>query len=195
MKALFRLLFLAGSALAVWMTVLGLTGFRARPRPAQIGVIFGTAVTADGHPRPALQERLEEGRNLWNSGTVTTLMVSGAIERRTHQDEAQDEARIMARWLEARGVPASAIIIDSHGNNTWLTALHVAALRPRGAVVVSQWFHIDRARWALRHAGVRSVSAAPTRTVRLPQIWYLFREAMAFPVYVLTKKASLPSAQ
>ncbi|MFT8808254.1 YdcF family protein [Gluconobacter sp.] len=175
-------MFLAGVFL-VWMGFVAVRGLLAVPLPSEMEVIFGTAVTDQGNPRPALRERLEEGLRLWRTGLVRTVMVSGAIESGNHRDEA----RIMADWLMARGVPASAIIVDSHGNTTWLTALHVARLHPRRAVVVSQWFHILRAEWALQRVGVNPVSGTAPSRFRLAELWYLFRDSVALPVYVLTK--------
>ncbi|MFT8376761.1 MAG: YdcF family protein [Gluconobacter japonicus] len=166
-----------------WCSVVAWVGVRASVQPAEMAIIFGTAVTDQGVPKPALRDRLETGLELWKSRHVQTLMVSGAVETENHQDEAE----IMAHWLEAHGVPASDIIVDSQGNNTWLTALHVAEEAPNGAIVVSQWFHIMRAEWALRHAGVTAISAAYPAKFRLPELWYLFREAVALPVYALTK--------
>ncbi|WP_149026759.1 YdcF family protein [Gluconobacter albidus] len=167
----------------LWMGFVAFRGLSAVPERSEMAVIFGTAVTAKGTPRPALQERLQEGLRLWRAGLVRTVMVSGAIESGNHRDEA----RIMADWLMERGVPEAAIIVDSHGNNTWLTALHVARLHPQGAVVVTQWFHILRAEWALGRAGVSPVSGAAPSRFRLAELWYLFRDSVALPVYVLTK--------
>lgn len=167
----------------LWMGFVAFRGLSAVPERSEMAVIFGTAVTAKGKPRPALQERLQEGLRLWRAGLVRTVMVSGAIESGNHRDEA----RIMADWLMERGVPEAAIIVDSHGNNTWLTALHVARLHPQGAVVVTQWFHILRAKWALGRAGLSPVSGAAPSRFRLAELWYLFRDSVALPVYVLTK--------
>ncbi|GBQ84817.1 YdcF family protein [Gluconobacter albidus] len=167
----------------LWMGFVAFRGLSAVPERSEMAVIFGTAVTAKGKPRPALRERLEEGLRLWRGGLVRTVMVSGAIESGNHRDEA----RIMADWLMERGVPEAAIIVDSHGNNTWLTALHVARLHPQGAVVVTQWFHILRAEWVLGRAGVSPVSGAAPSRFRLAELWYLFRDSVALPVYVLTK--------
>lgn len=177
---------LAGGIIcASWCACVAVMGMRASASPAEMGVIFGTAVTDAGVPKPALQDRLETGLLLWKEKRVRELMVSGAVETANHQDEAE----IMAHWLENHGVPAEAIIVDSQGNNTWLTALHVAQEAPEGAVVVSQWFHIMRAEWALRHAGVKDVSGAYPKVFRLPELYYLFREAVALPVYWVTKPA------
>ena len=167
----------------LWMGFVAFRGVSAVPERSEMAVIFGTAVTAKGQPRPALRERLEEGLRLWRGGLVRTVMVSGAIE----SGNRRDEARIMANWLMERGVPEAAIIVDSHGNNTWLTALHVARLHPQGAVVVTQWFHVLRAEWALERAGVSPVSGAAPSRFRLAELWYLFRDSVALPVYVLTK--------
>ncbi|UMM09182.1 YdcF family protein [Gluconobacter frateurii] len=172
-----------GLLLTAWCGVVAWCGVRSSVQPAEMAVIFGTAVTDQGVPKPALRDRLETGLDLWKEHHVRTLMVSGAVETENHQDEAE----IMAHWLEAHGVPASDIIVDSQGNNTWLTALHVAEESPDGAIVVSQWFHIMRAEWALRHAGVNRVSGAYPPRFRIPELWYLFREAVALPVYALTK--------
>ncbi|MBS1102557.1 YdcF family protein [Gluconobacter sp. Dm-62] len=171
------------AVLLFWMGFVGFRGVSAVPVRSEMAVIFGTAVTSTGRPRPALEERLEEGLRLWRAGLVRTLMVSGAIESGNHQDEA----RIMADWLMGRGVPASSIVVDSHGNNTWLTALHVASLHPGGAVVVTQWFHVLRSEWALRRAGVTQVSGAAPSRFRATELWYLFRDSVALPVYVMTK--------
>ena len=167
----------------LWMGFVAFRGVSAVPERSEMAVIFGTAVTAKGQPRPALRERLEEGLRLWRGGLVRTVMVSGAIE----SGNRRDEARIMADWLMVRGVPEAAIIVDSHGNNTWLTALHVARLHPQGAVVVTQWFHVLRAEWALERAGVSPVSGEAPSRFRLAELWYLFRDSVALPVYVLTK--------
>ncbi|WP_237468715.1 YdcF family protein [Gluconobacter sphaericus] len=166
-----------------WMGWVAFRGVSAVPVRSEMAVILGTAVTQKGEPRLALRERLEEGLRLWRAGLVRTIMVSGAIESDNHQDEA----RIMADWLMARDIPASAIIVDSHGNNTWLTALHVARLHPEGVVVVTQWFHVLRSEWALRRAGVRLVSGGAPCHFRMAELWYLFRDSVALPVYVLTK--------
>lgn len=172
--------------LLLWMGCVAALGVSAVPVSSDMAVVFGTAVDAKGRPHPALRERLEEGLRLWRAGLVRRVIVSGAIESGNHQDEA----RIMADWLTARGVPATAIIIDSHGNNTWLTALHVARLHPAGAVVVTQWFHVPRAEWALRRVGVHPVSGAAPSRFHSTQFWYLFRECVALPVYGLTKAPS-----
>ena len=62
------------------------------------------------------------------------------------------------------GVPAGAIIVDREGNNTRLTAIHARRImQERGwqsAVVISQYYHVPRAKLALRQEGVAHVSAA-----------------------------------
>ena len=62
------------------------------------------------------------------------------------------------------GVPAGAIIVDRAGNNTRLTAIHAHRIMQergwRSAVVISQYYHVPRAKLALRQEGVPQVSGA-----------------------------------
>ncbi|QDH18015.1 YdcF family protein [Swingsia samuiensis] len=167
------------------MAVIAVKDIRTTPELSDVAVIFGTAVTAEGEPRWALRERLKTGLSLWKNKKATVLMVSGAIEKKNHN---QDEAQIMAHWLEKEGVPAQAIMIDSHGNNTWCTAQNTARFFPhRRLIVVTQWFHVARARWALSQFDFQHISAAYPRHFKIIEIWYLFREAIAWPAYMLLK--------
>lgn len=70
----------------------------------------------------------------------------------------------MRAILVRSGVPERAIIVDRAGNNTRLTAIHTRRLmQERGwqsAVVISQYYHVPRAKLALRQEGVPYVSGA-----------------------------------
>ena len=70
----------------------------------------------------------------------------------------------MRAVLIGSGIPAGAILVDRAGNNTRLTAIHARQLmRERGwqsAVVISQYYHVPRAKLALRQEGVAHVSGA-----------------------------------
>ena len=54
------------------------------------------------------------------------------------------------------------------------------------AVVVTQYFHITRTRYALRRAGVAMVSTAHARYFEMRDLYSIAREAIALPVYWLT---------
>lgn len=174
-------------------------GLLARPRPAEVAIVFGNQVLPDGTPSPRLRARLEAAFRLsplWNAGGIPLLLddwppnaihtwyVSGGIGR-----EGFDETRVMRSWLLARGIPDSMIVRDSLGLNSHLTAVHAAAwMRAHGvrrAVVVTQYFHVARAVLACRRAGIDVVGSTAPRWYEPRDLYSLAREMVALPAYAL----------
>ena len=79
----------------------------------------------------------------------------------------------MAAWLEARGVPPADIVVDEGGHRTAATMADAAALGVRSALVVTQGYHLPRALYFARHAGIDAVGvpapAGPAGLVGLAQ--------------------------
>jgi vancomycin permeability regulator SanA len=59
--------------------------------------------------------------------------------------------------LEARGVSPASIVLDPGGHRTAATMAGSAALGVRSALVVSQGYHLPRALYFARHAGIDAV--------------------------------------
>jgi hypothetical protein len=94
---------------------------------SDVGIVLGSKVNPDGVPSARLAARLDKALRLYRQGLLRSVIVSGGVGK-----EGFDEAAVMQRWLVARGVPAGAILVDRHGDNTWATAVNSAALmRPR----------------------------------------------------------------
>ena len=166
----------------ITLAAIAVTGLSASPRPCGLAVVFGNTVDADGQPSPRLRARLGTALALYRAGTVRRVMVSGGVE----QPGGRDEARAMAAWLEARGVPPAALIEDPGGTDTLETARHAAALAGNGGVVaVTQWFHLPRAMLALRGFGIRDVSGAWPRFAEARDAYSFLREAIALPAYAV----------
>src|SRR5262245_27303537 len=177
----------AVSILLVVLLVLGAGmlaryGLGARTRPADVAIVFGNQVLPDGTPSRRLEERLKVAAKLRRSRMAVTWFVSGGIGREGH-----DESRVMRDWLVAHGVPDSAIVRDSLGLNSHLTALHAAEwMRAHGvtrANVVTQYFHVARAVMACRRAGIDVVGARAPRWYEPRDVYSLAREMVALPVY------------
>jgi len=108
----------------------------ARARPAEVIVVLGARVYADGRLSDALADRLEAALRLYRAGRAPTVLVSGA----------DDEPGAMRRWLEARGVPPTAIVEDPGGVDTYSTMARArGAYGATSAIVVTQAFHLPRA--------------------------------------------------
>ncbi|MBS0297931.1 MAG: YdcF family protein [Proteobacteria bacterium] len=164
------------------MGVLTAVGLHDRLAPADLGVVLGSKVYPSGRPSPSLQARLEKTLELYRAGKFRTVMVSGGTGR-----EGWDEAQVMRAWLVARGVPDTAIVVDSQGVDTLATARNASALmRARGfrsAMIVTQYFHVPRARLAMRKCGVAHLSWAHADLFELRDAFSLPREVVGYSVY------------
>jgi uncharacterized SAM-binding protein YcdF (DUF218 family) len=112
-------------------------------RPADAIVVLGAA-QYDGSPSPVLRARLDHAIGLYFAGLAPNFVVTGGKAR---QDRTTEAAAARAYAL-GRGVPASAILIEDRGENTFQSVEAVGAiLRQRGlgtALFVSDRTHMLR---------------------------------------------------
>ena len=66
----------------------------------------------------------------------------------------------MAAWLERRGVAPADLVIDRGGYRTAASMADAAARASTALLVVSQPYHLPRALYLARHAGLRAVGVA-----------------------------------
>lgn len=170
--------FTLGVAVLVW------DGLHDDIHSADLGVVLGNTVYPDGTPSPRLAARLDRALELRRDGMFQLVLVSGATG-----DEGRDEAVAMRDYLVQRGVPSADILVDSNGANTFATAANAQRLmQERGlhsAVVISQYFHVPRARLALRRFGVEKVYSAHARYFELRDFYSAPRELIGFLRYAL----------
>lgn len=153
-------------------------------RHSDVGVIFGSQVDRDGQPSARLRARLDRGLALYHDGSITHLLVSGGIGQ-----EGYDEATVMRNYLNAHGIPLDRILVDHHGDTTDATAGNAARMmRSRGmrrAIVVTQFFHVPRARMALASRGMQTPGSAHAFFLELRDVYSMFREEAALVTYWL----------
>jgi vancomycin permeability regulator SanA len=107
-------------------------------------------VGADGQPSTFLRERVELGARLYLDGAVDVVVMSGG----THAG-GYDEPATMRDLAVAMGVPTGAIIVDRSGDDTFASCANAAGPLALGSViVVTQQFHLARATWLCREAGL-----------------------------------------
>lgn len=173
-----RILITLSIAVLVQVAWLLFDGFRKPELPADVAVVLGSKVHPSGEPSSSLVRRLERSLDLYRRGAVRAIVVSGGIGR-----EGRDEAQVMHDFLVRAGVPSSAIVLDRTGNNTRLTAVHAGEIMRqhgwRSAVVVSQYYHVPRAKLALRQQGISRVTGAAAE----------YRFTWKDPMYVLRDSA------
>jgi len=158
----------------------GTTDYR---RPADVAVVFGARVYANGMLTTSLEDRVRTAAGLYTSGLVPRLVMSGGVG-----DSGYDETLAMRDRAMALGVPAEAIVLDAEGANTDRTVANTVAMfeadGTRTVLVVSQFYHLPRIKMAYRAAGwnVLTVPAEPSRPiVKTPVL--VVREIPGFWVY------------
>ncbi|WP_041490722.1 YdcF family protein [Burkholderia cepacia] len=162
------------------------TGMRIPGEPADVAVIFGNALDDNGAPKPVLAARLDVGVRCYRAGQVPAFLVSGAID-----GPGLNEATAMRDYLVARGVPADRIAVDDQGDNTLATAQHTRAYmqahRISRVLIVSQYYHLARARLAFERVGIEraNIFAAYPRGFQLRDVYSSWREVPAYAIYAL----------
>jgi vancomycin permeability regulator SanA len=167
----------------------GTTDYR---RAADVAVVFGAQVHPGGRASSTLTWRVDTACDLYRQGLVERLVMSGAVG-----DSGYDEAEIMREMAIERGVPATAIVVDSGGVNTEATVADTVRLfRDLGVarvLAVSNAYHLPRIKLAYRRQGqeVFTVPAVETRRIKeTPRLW--LREVPAFWVYYLRGLTASP---
>ncbi|PJI93305.1 SanA/YdcF family protein [Luteimicrobium subarcticum] len=117
---------------------------------AEVALVLGAGLTAEGTPTLYLERRLEAARQLWERGAVDVVLVSGDNSRTSH-----DEPTAMRDWLVDHGVPSRVVVRDYAGFDTQDSCMRAREVfGVTSAVVVTQDYHLPRALYACDHAGL-----------------------------------------
>ena len=169
------------------MFFFGKTDYR---RSADVVVVFGARVYADGRPSVAVADRVRTACTLYDQGLVSTLIFSGGPG-----DGTITEPEGMRRLALRLGVPDDAIALDPHGLNTDATVRHTGPLldrlSARRVLAVSHFYHLPRIKMAYQRHGidVRTVPAKESYTLTAMP-YYMAREVAAMWAYYLRPLAA-----
>ncbi|MFI6682140.1 vancomycin high temperature exclusion protein [Streptomyces sp. NPDC050485] len=116
-----------------------------------VAVVFGAGLW-EGKPSPYLANRLDAAVQLYRTGKVKAVLVTGDNGRAEYS-----EPDAMRAYLVQHGVPDRRVVSDFAGFDTWDSCARVKRIfGVDRAVLVSQGFHIRRAVALCEAAGVRS---------------------------------------
>lgn len=182
------LLHAGGFGLLLWLAgalAIAFAGLHTRPPgPADLALVLGNTVGPGNRPLPRLRVRLEAALALYRRGGCRTIMVSGGIE-----EDGRDEAAGMKQWLAEHGVPGDAVVEDPHGDNTRASARNardwLTAHGQHSVVVVSQYFHLPRARLAVRQEGLVDAGGTYPRRLFLRDLYSSLREVLGYVAYAV----------
>ncbi|UOQ86419.1 YdcF family protein [Gracilibacillus salinarum] len=161
-------------------------GWTDEKKQTELGVVFGNKVNQDGSLSKRLKARLDKALQYYESKKVEKVLVSGGIGK-----EDFDEAKVMEQYLIRKGVNSADIIVDSNGYNTRMTAensFRIAKanqLSVHRITVITQYFHVTRAKLAMKQAGFQATAGAHAEYVEWRDIYSIIREFPAFYQYWL----------
>lgn len=152
----------AGLLLFLAVSVLGWTAWeiaeqseRDEAQRADVILVLGAAEYL-GKPSPVLKLRLDHALDLYRRKLAPMFLVTGGAGKSSRFTEA-DAAR---DYLVKNGVPAQDILLESEGTSTLQSIAASAEILDRmnlkTCIVVSDGYHIFRAKSMLEHRGVRA---------------------------------------
>ena len=174
------------------MVCFGKTDYR---RKADVAVVFGARVYANGKASDALADRVRTGVQLYRDGMVPKLLFSGGPG-----DGPVHETDAMKALALRMGVPEQDILVDADGVNTRATVQNTEkifpTLRASRVLAVSHFYHLPRIKMSYQRSGwdVYTVPARESYTLRqMP--YFMAREVAALWVYYLRPLAGGASMQ
>jgi uncharacterized SAM-binding protein YcdF (DUF218 family) len=166
-------LYFAVTLVQVWLTSRQYDAHQAG------AILVMGAAQYNGVPSPDLAARLDEALALYRAGDAPLIMVTGGKEA----GDVYTESQAGARYLEDKGVPASAILQvggDDSYRNISEAAPELIAHEVATVLVTTDAFHEDRS-MAIVSSFKLTPSATPTRTSPITgwsTVPYFFKEAV-----------------
>ena len=156
---------------------------RDNARPADAIVVLGAA-QYDGRPSPVLKARIDHALKLFHQKLAPRLIVTGG----TGQGDTTSEAAVARVYAMRRGVPDSAILLESSGRTTEESIRGVARILEArdlsSALLVSDPAHMFRL-WVLSHRFGVTPYTSPTQTSPMHnkrvRLRYMFQESLKAP--------------
>ena len=187
---------LLGLVLLLWLASLGAVLAYERDdqaRPASAIVVLGAAQYV-GRPSPVLRARLDHAIDLWRRRLAPVMIVTGG----TGTGDTTSEAAVSQRYAIRRGVPASAILLETEGRTTSESMEGVAALMGsqsrRDVLLVSDPFHMLRLTILARRHGLEPYpSPTPTSPIAASptERWkYALSESVKAPLAFIFERNS-----
>jgi len=179
------LLFAAAAAYTVAFVLVLVVAQLDEREAADVIVVLGAA-QYNGRPSPVFRARLDHALELWRERLAPAIVVTGGVGR----GDKESEATVGRRYLLARKVPDSALIVQPQGRSTQASMNAVAAWLgerdQRRAILVSDPFHMLRLRLEARRTGLHAYTS-PTDTSPISdnptlELRFLAIEAFKIPI-------------
>jgi vancomycin permeability regulator SanA len=157
----------------------------------QIVIVFGAGLTRDGRPTRVLRDRVETAADLYFTGKVEKLLMSG-----DNSLPSYNEPQAMKDFAITLGVPDDDIVLDYAGRRTYDTCYRAKQIfKLDEAILVTQGFHLPRALYTCNQLGVDAtgVVAQNHYFLKRSRAYWNFRELFATPVALWEVHISQPT--
>ena len=149
----------------------------------QVMIVLGCRVMPGGEPSILLQDRLDTALAYLRDHPEMRVVVSGG----QGDNEPDTEARVMADFFIQNGVEKDNILLEDQSHNTSQNLRYSMALLEEegvdcsgGVLVVSNGFHLTRARMLAQREGFENISTLAAPTSHLPSRLHMYiREPIA----------------
>jgi SanA protein len=144
----------------------------AEPRGA---LVLGAGLARGGGPSPVLYDRVATAADLYHTGRVRKLLLSG-----DNRYVEYNEPEVMRATARSLGVPDQDIVLDYAGRRTYDSCYRAHDIFEVGhAIVVTQAFHLDRALYLCDAMGVDAIGVVADRRAYNGERWWELREIPA----------------
>ncbi len=135
------------------------------PPDGRVAVVFGAGLYRDGTPTPVLRDRVATAAELYFSGRVEKILMSG-----DNRFLYYNEPGAMKAYAMQLGVPEDAIVLDYAGRRTYDTCYRAKEIfKLNEAILVTQRFHLPRAIFTCSNLGLPVTGVeADRRTIPAP---------------------------
>lgn len=143
--------------------------------PREVAIVLGASVYRSGKPSPVVEARLAAALALVKGKQARSILVSG-----DHRPDEYDEVQAMKRWLLRAGIPAELVRVDREGLRTFDSMERAARVfAVRSAVVCTQSYHLPRAVFLARRAGIDAIGLRTGGSLADTGLRDLLRESLA----------------
>lgn len=141
-----------------------------------IAIVFGAGIKDNKEPNNMLQDRLDTAAELYYSGKVEKMLLSG-------DNSAMDynEPQVMYNYLlREHDIRAEDMVRDYAGLRTYDTCARAKNVwNIDKAILISQGYHLSRAIYTCNHFGIESTGFSATKYRYEGETLYKIREILA----------------
>lgn len=140
-------------------------------------MVPGAGLSRDGTPSLPLRDRLDAAGQLYLTGKVQKILLTG-----DNRFENYNEPGAMHAYLVSKGIPESDLVLDYAGRRTYDSCYRAKAIFGQDKmIVVTQPYHLPRAVFLCEQLGIETQGLAvdQSRYLRQRFLFWNFREVFA----------------